>query len=325
MDEILYILIGIVSLLATAVTTAISIPRLLRNNITGKDVNKPGQPEVAEMGGLSIVAGFSIGIMLAVFLQTFWGFEFNLVYVLASVITVHTVAFIGVVDDLLNLPQWLKALLPLLAAVPLVVVRAGYTAMSFPLIGTVDLGMWYVFVLIPIGVAVSSNLTNMLAGFNGMEAGMGSVIFIALGALGFAYGKAEMLVLVLPMLGALLGFLIYNRYPAKVFPGDVGNLTIGAVIAASVIIGNAEAIGALLLLLYVVDFFIKLVNRFPSSGWWGDYREGKLYAPAGRVRGLAQLVMKLRNGISEQELTMTMICIQALLAVGILIVYWPKG
>lgn len=317
--------IGIFSLLITTGFTNLLVPRLKRFGITGKDVNKPGEPEVAEMGGLAIVAGFSAGVMGAAFLQTFFGFEFNLIYVLAALITVHTVGFIGIADDLLNLPQWLKALLPLFAAVPLVAVRAaGSTAMNLPFIGIVDLGVWYILVLIPLGIAVASNLTNMLAGFNGMETGMGSVMLIAMIALAFASGNTVMLVLFVPMLGALLGFLPYNAYPSKIFPGDVGNLTIGAVLAAGVIIGNAEGAGAILLVPYVIDFFIKLANRFPSSNWWGVYRDGKLFAPQDKIRGFAQLIMKLTNGIREQRLTLVFVAVEAVVAVAMLAMYWPR-
>ena len=131
-----------------------------------------------------------------------------------------------------------------------------------------------------------------------------------------------MLVLFLPMLGALIAFFLFNKYPSKVFPGDIGNLSIGAVLAAGVIIGNFEAAGALLLLPYVVDFFIKLANRFPSRDWWGEYRDGKLYPLGGKVRGFAQLIMKMRNGISEKQLVMTLIIIQAVVAVFVLAIFW---
>lgn len=325
-NEIFYAVLGLLALATTYLFTGVLAPRLKRFGIVGQDMNKADTPEVAEMGGLAMVAGFSAGVMGAAFLQTFFGFQFNLIYVLAAVITVHTVAFIGIVDDLLNVPQWLKALLPLFAAVPLVAVRAaGSTAISLPFLGVMDFGVLYILALIPIGIAVASNLTNMLAGFNGMEAGMGSVIFLAMVVLAAAYGNTEMLVLFLPMLGALVGFLPHNRYPANIFPGDVGNLTIGSVLAAGVIIGNAEGAGAILLLPYVADFFIKLMNKFPSSGWWGAYKQGKLYPLEGKVRGLAQLIMGLSNGISEQRLVLTFVAMEALVALGMLLFYWPKA
>ena len=317
-----YLAIAVVSFLATFVLSHFLIPRLKRFGITGKDVNKPDRPEVAEMGGIAIVAGFTGGILLALFFNTFLGFQFDLIRVLAALITIHSVAFIGVVDDLIDIPQRFKAFLPLFAAIPLVAVKAaGSTAMVLPLIGAVDFGMFYILLLIPLGVAVASNLTNMLAGFNGLEAGMGVVIFGAMTILSVAHGSTEMALISIAMMAALAAFMFYNKNPSSVFPGDVGNLTIGAALAASVIIGNFETAGALLMAPYVVDFFIKAYNRFPSSQWWGEYRNGKLYPLEGRVRGFCQLVMKKANGITEQNLVLFFIGLESLVALVMLAIY----
>jgi len=323
MDGILYYIgFGLFSFIVTFLFTRILVPRLKRFGIIGRDVNKPDRPEVAEMGGIAIVAGFTAGVLLAIFLNTFSEFEFNLVYVMAALITVHSVAFIGIVDDLLDIPQAVKAFLPLAAAVPLIAVSAvGSTSMTIPFIGQIDLDIFYILVLVPIGVAVASNLSNMFAGFNGLEAGLGSVMFLAMAILAIAHGSVEMAILFIPILGALVAFLFFNWYPAKVFPGDVGNLTIGAVLASGVIIGNMETAGAMLMILYVFDFFIKAYKRFPSSNWWGEYRDGKLYALEGKSRGLAQFAMKLFKGISEVNLVLFFIGIEVIIAIVVLLLF----
>lgn len=317
-----YLAVGLFSFLVTYLLSYKLVPRLKRFGIVGHDVNKPDKPEVAEMGGFGIVAGFTAGLLLAIFISSFNSLEFNLVNVLAAIITIHALAFIGIVDDLLDMPQWTKAVFPLVAAIPLVAVRAaGSTAINVPFVGLVDLGIFYILILIPIGVAVSSNLSNMLAGFNGMEAGMGVIVFGGMTILSFVHGSTEMALLFISMLGALLAFLRFNWFPAKVFPGDVGNLTIGAVLAAGVIIGNLEMAGALMMVLYVVDFFIKGINRFPSRNWWGEYKDGKLYPPEGKVRGFAQLVMKKFNGISERNLTLLFVGLQVVVAIVVVLLF----
>ncbi len=318
----LIIAILAVSFGVTHVFTYFLIPRLRRFNITGKDVNKPDTPVTPEMGGIAIVAGFTAGMLLAVFMNSFFNFDFNLIHILAALIAIHSVAFIGIIDDLLDLPQWLKAGLPLFAAIPLVSVKAaGSTVLVIPFIGLVDFGLLYILLLIPIGIAVASNLTNMLAGFNGMESGMGIVIFATVVLLALNRGDTEPLIISLAMVGSLLAFFIYNRYPARVFPGDVGNLTIGAALASAVIIGNIEAAGALLLFPYVVDFFIKMKNKFPSKEWWGVYKNGKLYAVGNKARGFAQLVMKSSNGISEKNLTLFFVALEMVVGSVVLLLF----
>ncbi|NYZ60889.1 hypothetical protein H0O01_04305, partial [Candidatus Micrarchaeota archaeon] len=203
-----YILIFAVSLLCSYLSLGILIPRLKRFGYVGKDMHKESKPEVAEMGGIGIVIGFSAGVLAAIILSTFFGLAFNITYVLAGLITIHALAFIGIIDDILDIPQWAKAFLPLFSAIPLIAVTAaGSTAMTIPFVGSVDFGLFYILILIPIGVAVASNLTNMLAGFNGIEAGMGSIALIGMIAIASANQQPEMLVLYIPMLGALLGFL----------------------------------------------------------------------------------------------------------------------
>ena len=75
-----YLLLLLVSFLVTYVFAYLLIPRLNRFRIVGKDINKPGMPEVPEMGGIAIVAGFTGGVLLAVFLNSFFAFNFNLIY-----------------------------------------------------------------------------------------------------------------------------------------------------------------------------------------------------------------------------------------------------
>lgn len=311
---------GLTAFIATFVLAKVLINRLKRAGITGKDENKADMPEVPEMGGLAIVAGFSGGALIAIFFGTFFGFQFNMIYVMAALITIHTIAFIGITDDLLDIPQWLKAILPLLAAVPLIALKAaGNTHMNIPFIGFVDLGIVYIMVLIPLAIAVCSNLTNMLAGFNGLECGMGGVIFTALAALAISNGSPEMAIISVSMLGALLAFLYFNRFPARIFPGDVGTLTIGVGVATSVIVGNLETAGIILMLPYMVDFVFKALNRFPHTHQ--DLRGGKLFPKDGKVKGLVHAVMKAAGGISEVNLVLFFVGVETVLAIVVLAIF----
>ncbi len=224
---------------------------------------------------------------------------------------VVVIGFIGMIDDIINMPQYIKAFAPILAAVPLIVLRAaGSTVIDIPFIGDVDFGMFYVFLIIPLSITVSANLTNMLAGFNGMESGMAIVIFSTLSLIGFLSSKPYLFVVGLSALGAFAGFFVFNRYPSKVFPGDTGTLVVGALLSALVIVDNFEIIAPILLLPYLIDFVIKAVNGFPSSGWWGKYIDGKLYPLNDKPVGLAQYIMGLFNGISERNLSMFFIAFE---------------
>lgn len=314
-------LILISSLIAFSVTL-LSVPVLIRKfrnaKIVGRDVHKPGKPEVPEMGGLAIVAGLVAGILVAIALTTLERSTFAPIYgvtvleditgILAALVTILIVSIIGIFDDLVRMRQRVKAILPLFASMPLIAVAAGQSYITLPGIGQLYVPVIYPLILIPLAVAVVSNLTNMLAGFNGLEAGMGIIGCLSLGLIAIEKGSIEAAVLLLSMTAALSAFVWFNKYPAKVFMGDVGTLSIGACIVSSVIIGNFEMAGVVVMMPYLFDFIIKIKNRFPREIDYTQFQNGKLYSS--RVVGLPSLIMRLSGGITETRLVAYVICLE---------------
>ncbi len=290
--------------------------------MTGQDMHKPDKPEVPEMGGIAIAAGFTGAVLLGLVLNTALHLQLGMTEMIAALLTVCIVAIIGILDDVFDMAQLTKTLLPLAASVPLVVVAiaAGHNSIAIPFIGAIDFGLAYPLLLIPLAVAVCSNLTNMLAGYNGLEAGLGAVMFATLSVVALMHGQAEMTILSLAMLGALLGFLPSNWFPAKVFIGDVGTFSIGAALAAAVIISDLKSAGAILVIPFVADFFLKALNGFPKS--FAELgADGKLRPPKGKIRGLADLVMSVSGGLSEKALVMRLLAIEAVFALIVLALY----
>jgi UDP-N-acetylglucosamine--dolichyl-phosphate N-acetylglucosaminephosphotransferase len=183
----------------------------------------------------------------------------------------------------------------------------------------IDFGIFYPMVLVPLGITGAANALNMLAGFNGLEVGMGIVAIGSLAIIAYLIGQATALIILMAALGALLATLYYNWYPAKVLVGDVGTLSIGAVIASAVVVGNYETAGVIIVIPYVVDFLIKAKSHFPYS--FGDYKDGKLYCPDNGPVGLGQLIMKLCGGISERNLVLVLMGIEAVFGVVAILLY----
>ena len=319
---ILFLLL--LSAIVSCVTIYVCIPQLVRARIVGRDIQKRSHPEVPEMGGLAIVLGFAGGILMAVGMLTFLRLipTTNLTALLGSLATVLMAGLIGILDDLLDLHQGIKAALPILAAVPLMAIRAGDTRMVVPFLGAVEFWILYPLLVIPSAVAVFANAVNMLAGFNGLEAGLGIVAIGSLSVIAWQLGETTALILLLSGLGALMGILPFNWYPARVFVGDVGALTIGAIIAAAVVIGDFEVAGLILLVPYGIDFLFKAVHRFPSNGWGGELRtDGKLHCPPHGPVGLCQFVMKVTDGIHERSLVLLLMGVEAILGLGAILLY----
>ncbi len=115
---------------------------------------------------------------------------------------------------------------------------------------------WLIFIpLVIIVVTAVSNGANLTDGIDGLAAGTSAVIVFALGVLTWVSGNiifsnyldimfipraGELVVFIAAFLGALIGFLWYNAYPAQVFMGDTGSLTIGGIIAVIAIIIRKE-------------------------------------------------------------------------------------
>jgi UDP-N-acetylglucosamine--dolichyl-phosphate N-acetylglucosaminephosphotransferase len=277
------------------------IKRMEIRNLTGQDMNKLSKEKVAEMGGLIVLAAFITTMMLTLFLFTYstlTQLQLNLHLLLAGILTITLIGLIGLFDDLIGwrngIRQYQHALLPLLAALPLMAVRAGTTSMNLPLIGVIELGVIYSLILIPIGITGAANAFNMLAGLNGLEASQGIIILSTLALISFFELKIEALLIAIALIGALLAFIRFNWFPAKVFGGDLLTLMVGAGIAVISILGNIEKIGIALLALYFIELGFKAKHKFQSQCFGIPQKNGTLKADS-KGGSLTQFIMKQKK------------------------------
>ncbi len=167
----------------------------------------------------------------------------------------------------------------------------------------------------------TANFTNMLAGFNGLEIGTGAIASLGVAFLAFLNQSLAGFVLSSSMFGALLAFFYYNRYPARVFPGDVGTLIIGAALFSSIVFGRFYLTGAIVFIPYVLDaslkyFSVGVMTR--QSQTPTVLRDGKLFIPEGSNMSLARFFLK-RKALTESDvvkkvwLVETLFCLFAIL------------
>ena len=130
-------------------------------------------------------------------------------------------------------------------------------------------GGWIVFILVTIFVvAAVSNGANLTDGLDGLATGTSAIIGVALAImcylgshvvyssyLNIMYipGSEELVVFAAAFIGALIGFLWYNSYPAQVFMGDTGSLTIGGIIAVFAILIRKELLIPILCAIFLVE------------------------------------------------------------------------
>lgn len=320
-------LVGIVAFFVALGSAFILIPKLRAAGIVGKDLHKPGQPEIPEMGGLGLLAGFTAGVLLAIALEAFIPpiLPVDFTALLAVLGTVLLTALVGILDDLLGMRQGVKAFLPVIAALPLVAIRAGQTTLTVPFLGRVNFGFFYSLLLVPLGVTGAANAVNMLAGFNGVELGMGLTALGALTAVALKMRATTALAILIAGMGATLGVLVFNWYPARIFVGDVGTLSLGAILAASCIVGNFESAGLIVIFPYAVDFLFKAVHGFPSRGWAGELQSnGKLRCPDNGPVGLGQAILKITGGLRENHLSLVLIGLEAVFGTLAALIYYLR-
>jgi len=248
-------LIAAVAFGVTLFLTPAFISSALRKGVTARDTNKRGKPLVANMGGFALFAGLAIAVSVGIGYLALVDSDSRLVaLLLASLASIALVALVGAYDDLFKISRRLKALLPVVAAVPLMAVTAGDTTMLLSFLGAVDFGLFYTLVLIPLGVTGAANAVNMAAGYNGVEAGTGVIVSAALLAIAMLAGATGPAIILAALLGACLAFLKFNWLPARVFPADIGTYTIGTAIACAAIMGNMESFAVICLLPAFYEF-----------------------------------------------------------------------
>lgn len=290
------------------------IKKLKEKKFISKDMNKEGENYVAKFGGAAVFVGFIIAILLPLQLTDMEIFNEKILIVAA--LTTSLIAFLGFVDDLLDIPDIYRVILPAFAAIPLMLVMTHISSIYIPLLGTINLNFgtillpyvgtitfnMYALILIPIGIIACSNLVNLLAGFNGLETGTGIIISIFLIVLLYLSGlnstKIMGVYILVGLIGALISFFIFNWYPAKVFPGNILTYLIGSVIAVAVIVGRIEIYGAILLIPQIIEFLLKALSKFKAENF-GTCVNGKL-TYTGKTYSLTHLLMKKFNPTEKQ-------------------------
>lgn len=196
--------------------------------------------------------------------------------------------------------------------------NAGQSVMAFPFLGTLDIGLLYPLLIIPIGIIGASNAFNMLAGYNGLEAGMGVVILSTLGLIAYSTGNTVAVVIAVTTISTLIALLYFNKYPAKVFPGDTLTYPIGAIVAIVAIVGNMEKSAAILFSLYYIEFVLKARGIFREQSYGKLLDDGSL-AVRNKVYSIPHiailLLRKIKGRAYEYEVVVVVVLLQGVIAI----------
>jgi len=312
------------SFICTFIMTKKWIPIAHRVGLVGADMNKPTKPRVAEMGGIPLLGGVLGGILSYVGINTFVLGQSSINMALfAMTSTVLTIAFVGLIDDLLGwkigLKQWQKPLLTIPAALPMMVANLGRSAVSLPFIGDVNLGIFYPFLVVPVGIVGASNGFNMLAGYNGLEAGMGIIIIGTMSIVTYLTGSGWVAMVGIATVASLLAFIYFNWYPAKIFPGNAFTYMVGAIMACMAILGNVEKLGLLLFIPYYMDFILGSRGRMKVEAFGKVNDDWTLDKPAPKICDVAHLaivvIKKIKGKVYEMDVTLSILLFEVIISI----------
>ncbi|SHI74013.1 Phospho-N-acetylmuramoyl-pentapeptide-transferase [Dethiosulfatibacter aminovorans DSM 17477] len=238
--------------IVTAVLVPLMIPYLKKLKF-GQTVREEGPESHKVKTGTPTMGG--VAIMAAVFVAYLAFIEKNIV----SAITMTVIAgfgAVGFIDDYikvvkkrnLGLRAWQKLSGQLLFALVLVVYQYVFTDMGggiyIPLVEKyLNMGIFYIpfAMIVVLGIVNSVNLTD---GLDGLASGVTLIFMVFFVLISFVIGSrlqsvATLVSFASAVAGGCIGFLIYNKYPAKVFMGDVGSLALGGAVSALMVLSGA--------------------------------------------------------------------------------------
>ena len=262
--SVLSLMIGFLSALFIGM---ILVPILRRMHITQRvsiylenaHKKKEGTPT---MGGIIFILGAFVSIIALLIMN-----KIELTYNLFIVLFVFvSYALIGFLDDFISIKRRnnigltaiQKLFLQLIVALVFffVYMKSGNEPALeiFTLNIKIDMGWFFGFFLLFVLIG-GSNAVNLTDGLDGLAGGLSAIAFLALGIIawgsGWVAGYQDIAIFCFILVGALLGFLMFNTYPAKMIMGDTGSLALGATLATIAIITDHE-----ITLLAVMGVFI---------------------------------------------------------------------
>jgi UDP-GlcNAc:undecaprenyl-phosphate/decaprenyl-phosphate GlcNAc-1-phosphate transferase len=257
---LLFVLVFAAAFLTSVVLTPLTIRFARRKNWldqpTSRHVHETPTPR---LGGIPLAAAFLVGVGLTLLFPRSDSNELPRVIGLCAGIVI--VAIVGLIDDVRELKP--VPLLVMQFGVALIVCASGVliTEFSNPFGGTVELGGLAAIVFTVFWVVGMMNTLNFLDGLDGLVGGVTVIASSVLFLHSFVLNEYSIALLPLALIGATLGFLIFNFPPAKIFLGS-GAYVLGFALAVLSIIGGAKVATALLALaIPILDVAWQILQR----------------------------------------------------------------
>ena len=220
-------------------------------------MHKKGTPT---MGGISFIISIVISLVIAMFLDSE-----NMKYYFLFIYTTISFSIIGYIDDMLivvkkkndGLAPRKKLMLQILFSIIFyILVTFIYKDINYIHIPVFDykLNISYLYLIFVVFWQTGfSNAVNLTDGLDGLATSVTIITTSTFALLAYKENNFPVLVFCLTIVGALIGFLLFNRNPAKIFMGDTGSLALGGILAAISVILHKEIVFLFIGLVYILE------------------------------------------------------------------------
>lgn len=220
-------------------------------------MHKKGTPT---MGGISFIIAIVVSLVVAMFLDSA-----NIQYYILFIYTTISFSIIGYIDDMLivvkkindGLAPRKKLMLQILFSVIFyMLVTFIYKDINYIHIPVFDynLNISYLYIIFLVFWQTGfSNAVNLTDGLDGLATSVTIITTSTLALLAYRENNFPVLVFCLTIVGALVGFLLFNRNPAKIFMGDTGSLALGGILAAISVVLHKEVAFLFIGLVYILE------------------------------------------------------------------------
>lgn len=214
---------------------------------------------IPRLGGLGIYAGFLLGYML---------FGWESIQMNAILIGSFIIVITGIIDDIKPIPARYKLIGQIVAAA-VVPLYSGILLRDISAFGFYINFGWFSVIATIIFIVAIMNCINFIDGLDGLAGGISAIYFLMIGIIAIVFNNSNGLdtILAFIMLGATLGFLVHNFYPASIFMGDSGSLFLGYIIAVISLLGYKNVtftsliVPIFLLAIPIIDTLFAIIRR----------------------------------------------------------------
>ncbi len=263
------IVVAISLLVVSFLVTVLMLPRLIkylhylkfgqaiREEGPQSHMHKKGTPT---MGGISFIVATVLALIIAMFIDSS-----NIKYYILFIYTTISFSIIGYIDDMLivvkkkndGLAPRKKLMLQILFSIIFyVLVKFIYEDINYIYIPGLEyqLNISYLYMIFVVFWQTGfSNAVNLTDGLDGLATSVTIITTSTFALLAYKENNFPVLVFCLTIVGALVGFLLFNRNPAKIFMGDTGSLALGGILAAISVILHKEIAFLFIGLVYILE------------------------------------------------------------------------